>query len=86
MTMQSTFECVCMYVLEPLARETKVPTHLVSSSCSAILKLSNVLFENVCFPECVGMQSIEYDGVLKAMVEQSVQHLHHNTNASVVTS
>lgn len=29
-------------------------------------------FENVCFPECVVMQLIEYDGVLEAIVEQSV--------------
>lgn len=27
-----------------------------------------------------------YDAVLKVMVEQSVQCLHHKTNASVVTS
>jgi hypothetical protein len=41
------------------------------------------LSKNAFLVACVGMQSIEDDCVLEAMVEQG---LHHNTNASVVTS
>jgi hypothetical protein len=82
--MQGTFQRVRVNVLEMPAREMKVSTHLVSCGCPTMLGLSQwYLSKNAYLVACVGMRSIHDDFVLEAMVEQC---LHHNTNASVVTS
>jgi hypothetical protein len=83
-TMQGTFQRVRMNALEMPAREMK------ASDSPGKLWLSNnartfqyFRSKNVCYAACVSIQSIQDIIVLDARVERC---LHHNTNASVVTS